>query len=186
MVELLAQRLLYTFIMLNRLRFVLVCLLALALPVQGFAAATMLFCVGGSHHRGTAQVGNPLIMGGDHDVGTSHEHPAGTPAHAHVGNHSSDAASPHDDSAQTSASSEAGQTLQLASTVGSKSNGKSVVKVDGKCSACSACCASVALPSALMVFQPVKADSPLVAIVTSAALGFLTDGQDRPPRTFLA
>ncbi|MDO9002567.1 MAG: hypothetical protein Q7V20_03805 [Aquabacterium sp.] len=70
--------------------------------------------------------------------------------------------------------------------MGSKSNDKSVVKVDGKCSACSACCASVALPSALMVFQPVKADSPLVAIVTSAAVGFLTDGQDRPPRTFLA
>jgi len=161
-VELLAHRVLYTLIMLHRLRIVFVCLLALALPVQGFAAATMLFCAG-DHHHGAVAPGASSAMGSDHaDLAT-------TAAHLPV--HSQNAASPHD---------------QHASNAGPHSPGKSLAKVDGKCSACSACCTSVALPSALMAFQPVKADAPLVASVTRALVGFLPDGQDRPPRTFLA
>jgi len=73
-----------------------------------------------------------------------------------------------------------------ASSVEAHSHGEPVAKQDGKCSACSACCISVVLPTTLVAFQPVKVGSPLVAIVPSASAGFLTDGQDRPPRPFLA
>lgn len=128
--------------MLNRLRIVLVCLLALALPLQGFAAATMLFCVGG-HHHGAAVQGAGSAVASDH-------------VHLH------------------------------ASSVNPQSHDKSVAKLDGKCSACSACCTSVALPTTVVDFLPVKVGSPLVAIVASASVGFVTDGQDRPPRSFLA
>jgi hypothetical protein len=81
---------------------------------------------------------------------------------------------------------EAGHAHQHASKMDPHSHGKSVAKLDGKCSACSACCTSVALPTTLVAFQPVKVGSPLVAIVPSASAGFLTAGQDRPPRPFLA
>lgn len=163
--------------MLTRLRIILVCLLALALPVQGFAAATMLFCVGGSHHRGSALVAS-AEMGGGQEGGGLHKHPVGTPAHEHAASH---------DEAGEKASADAATALdsQRASSSTPDLEAKSMAKVEGKCSACSACCASVAIPSTLIAFQPVKADSPLVAIVTSAAVGFLTGGQDRPPRTFL-
>lgn len=146
----LGHRLLYTAIMLNRLRIVLVCLLALALPVQGFAAATMLFCAGGHHHGAVAR-------GAVSEMGGTREHAA-----------------------------EAGHAHHHASGVDLHSHGQSVAKLDGKCSACSACCTAVVLPTTLVAFVPVKVRSPLVAIVPSASAGFLTDGQDRPPRPFLA
>lgn len=156
--------------MFKRLRIVLVCLLVLALPVQGFAAATMLFCAGGHHHRVAEAIGGEMTLSG-------HEHAHG---HSHVGVSHLDS---HDHLA--SAVPDAGHDHEHAMG-DSHSHGKSLSKLDGKCSACAACCTSVALPTTLTVFQPMKADSPLVAVVTTSSVGFLTDGQDRPPRFFLA
>ena len=55
-----------------------------------------------------------------------------------------------------------------------------------KCSACVSCCASAVLPMALLKF-----DSPALAEFFAPPMPclvavFMTDGQERPPRTFLA
>lgn len=178
-IERAAKGLIYTLGMFARLRVILVCLLTLALPVQGFAAATMLFCVGSSHHRGAAQVANLVAMSGVHEGGSMHEHPPGTLAHGHVGER-------QEGDANASAHADTDHAQHHGSSAKLDSQGKSAAKVEGKCSACSACCASVALPSTLKTFEPTKADSPLVATAISAAAGFFTDGQDRPPRISLA
>lgn len=171
--------------MLKRLRIFLVCLLALALPVQGFAAATMLLCAGGHHHGPAALVALPASLGlGLHGQGL-HHHPTGTAVHEHAGAHVH-ADSPGQDDHHGSLLSEVEQGRPHASDAAAHAHGKSLSKLDGKCSACAACCTSVALPTTLVAFQPVKAASPQVAVVPTSSVGFLTDGQDRPPRFFLA
>lgn len=56
----------------------------------------------------------------------------------------------------------------------------------GKCSACSACCMSVAMPTSAIQFEPLKTNSELVVVEFSTHPVFLTDGPERPPRTILA
>lgn len=172
--------------MLKRLRIILVCLLALALPVQGFAAATMLFCAGGHHHGSEVSAGGVGTLNSSQGDITVHQHSPGTPAHEHADGH------PHGDVGDldqhdhlATVQSDAGHDHQHASG-DTHAHGKSLSKPDGKCSACAACCTSVALPTTLAAFRAVKADSPLVPVVTTSSVGFLTDGQDRPPRFFLA
>lgn len=52
-----------------------------------------------------------------------------------------------------------------------------------KCSACAACCVGAALPAAPLLFAAAApADAP-AALRAVGAVGFLTDGPERPPRT---
>lgn len=53
------------------LRLLLAWIVMFAIPIQGFAAATMLYCGPGMAHQGQAAV-------------AEHRHPAGTPAHEHA------------------------------------------------------------------------------------------------------
>ena len=146
-------------------RLLVVWLLALALPVQGFAAATMLHCAGG-HHDGAASV----AAGG-------HDHVMHMRASDAVGEISSMPS--HDGSAPSVSSVE----IDKASSTAATKHPKVVLS---KCSACAVCCAVVYLPTAALAFPPsVPAEMP-ATFESQAPAAFFTDGPDRPPRLFLA
>lgn len=54
-----------------------------------------------------------------------------------------------------------------------------------KCSVCAACCVGAALPAAALVFAPAMPAGVPSSFFSIGAVGFLTDGPDRPPRLFL-
>lgn len=127
------------------LKFALAWILALALPMQALAAATMLHCAQG-----------PL--------------PQAAPAlHAHVGHHDAAAA-------------EAGMAHDTAAHhVGNADD-------DGThhCSACAACVAGAALPSAASVTLPIDAAGAQLVPPVSRECSVVLAGLERPPRSHLA
>lgn len=140
----------------------MVWLLALAIPVQGLAAATMVHC-GSSHQR---------------------MHAAVAPGHSHAGSHhalerqhamdhgavAADAADHHHASV-AEAAAEPDKYSELAQY---------------KCSACGACCSVAAMPGfSLTVPEPTPVVQWQVAHCL-ARFGFVTDGPERPPRLILA
>ena len=150
--------------MLRILRIVLLWLVALAVPVQGLAAATMLHC--GPAHAAADTVG----------AGPSRGSHVGADAsfHVHAVDHQHDDGDAADPDAQSTDADAAGKTAAELHKL-SKSS----------CASCSACCAATALPAV-----PILLDSPLLAGSVPAARSvsaavFLTDGPERPPRAFL-
>lgn len=117
-------------------------LLLFALPLQGYAAATMLHCGAGHQRTVAAAASNPVA---------THHHEAGQ-AHAH--------------------------------TAVSDATPADLAK--SKCSACAACCMGTALPAAALVFEPFEPAPAPLSFVSTPAIGFVTDGPDRPPRLLLA
>ena len=78
------SQLLYTARVIAKLRVVLICMIVLAMPVQGIAAATMRFCApGGQSHAGHGAIAQ-----------TAHHHAsaAASTAHRHHPSHAADAA----------------------------------------------------------------------------------------------
>ena len=99
----------------SRFRYLLLCLMMLALPLQGFAAASMLYCGMGAGHTAKAKQMN---MSSSHytmadAMGMQHDH------------------SKHDKIAQTDEQSPDGQ--------------KQLPDATHKCGACSACCNIIAI-----------------------------------------
>lgn len=138
-------------------RFLLLCLMAIALPVQGFAAAGMKHC-GPMHDRMQAAMAAQAVH---HDDGHVHHHDADGAPQGHDGG--ADAAD-HAPAAEKSRAATAAV----------------------KCSACAACCVALGLPaSALQLPQP-PAEGLQPPLVTAEAAAFLTGGLERPPRTVLA
>lgn len=137
-------------------------LIALALPIQGVAAATMLHC-------GATPAQQPASA---HE-GHSHHHQHGShayggasaAAHDEGGHHHADP-SPVDDAASAVSHHHAG--------------GKS------SCSACASCCSAAALPAMPIVLASQTPAEPVFAIPRLPVVVFLTDGPERPPRTILA
>ena len=136
----------------------LIWLLALALPVQGVMAATMVFCGPNHHDRAAAAAvahdADPAHR--SHDVAANSHHEA---ADGQAGNSASDEAETPDKFAQSA--------MQ-------------------KCSVCASCCSAAAIHDAvpkLPVFEPVAAD---FAAMAPAVESFAADGPDRPPRHVLA
>ena len=151
--------------MIASVRILVVWLLTLALPVQGFAAATMLHCAGGHHDSAAA------VTAGGHDH-ASHMH-----ASEAVGEMPS--MDSHDGPAPSASSAE----IDKASSPAATNHPKVVL---GKCSACAVCCAAAYLPTAVLGFSPsVPAEMP-ATFESQAPAVFFTDGPDRPPRLFLA
>lgn len=109
-------------------RILLTWLIALALPVQGWAASTMSVC-GPSHSRMVA---------------------AAVDAHAHHGMAHVDADAP---------------------------------PADLSCSACAWCCSLLALPAAAAFEAADELRAPALPMAAAAQAVFLTEGQERPPRT---
>jgi len=149
---------LYTFAMAFRFRSALMWLLLLALPLQGFAAATMINC-GPNHHRMMASSGA--------EPTETHEHLSGGERHHEMG---MAADHDHDEAASAEVSGE----------------GLSLPHLDKlmkfKCNACAVCCMGAAMPTAAFTFEP---PPPAIApefFVPSSHVGFVTDGPDRPPR----
>ena len=135
-------------------------LLLLALPLQGYAASTMLNC-GPNHHRmRDASVGSQADSS-DHAAHGRYQHPT-------------DAANP-DEMAASGDHTDDGNSLHHLSKLSKF-----------KCSACAACCMGVALPPpplAFLSFPPASAPTPNVS---APHVDFVSSGLDRPPRLFLA
>jgi hypothetical protein len=139
------------------IRIVLVWLLALALPVQGFASAAMAHC-GQSH-----QQMHPAGAGAGH----SHGNGAAAPHHHDTASAgaATHAASPQHEAAQLAKFTDLGQY---------------------KCSACASCCSAVALPTGMPdVPEPATPPAVFAPDVPSVA-DFAVGGPDRPPRTEVA
>ena len=141
-----------------RLRLALTWLLLLALPLQGFAAATMINC-GPNHHRmmGAAMADTPEVQ--RHGVGGQHPHEMSVAAGHHEGaSNDGDAPSVH--------------------------HLDKLMKF--KCSACAACCMGAAMPTAGLVITAVPPAMTTASFVSTPHADFLSDGLDRPPRLLLA
>lgn len=144
------------------LRLIITCLLAGALPWQGVAAATMLWC-GGSPLATLASPADeaPAAHGHAHHP-DGHAHPPGAPLHGHAEMSSDhpaalDAGLPdgHDDAA--------------AGPHG--------------CVTCAACCAAAALPAMPVKLPPPPLTQGALALAPQAGVpAFVTDGPERPPR----
>lgn len=141
----------------SRFRTALMWLLLLALPLQGFAAATMINC-GPNHHRmaSAAMAATP----------DAHEHAASGQHH-----HPMDAASDHHDAASNDSDAPSVHHLDK------------LMKF--KCSACAACCMGAAMPTADVAFKAFPPAMTPDSLVLTSHVGFVTDGPDRPPRLSL-
>lgn len=145
------------------LRFLIVWLMAVALPLQALASATMLHC-GPSHERmqgsrssAGADALSPHVHGPSL-AAASDDHDVVVASAGHAGSQSADAAQPD----------------------------KRADPGQYKCSACAACCSIGALPSlALAVPSPAVAPTVFFAVVPTVG-AFAAAGPERPPRIVLA
>lgn len=142
--------------MFRMLRTLLIWLLALALPVQGVMAATMVFC-GPNHHDRAAAVA--------HDADAAHQ-PHDVAAHSHH-----EAA---DGQAQNTAANE------------SAAPDKFVQSDMQKCSVCASCCSAAAIHDTVPKLPVLEPAAAAFAALASAVEPFAADGPDRPPRHLLA
>ena len=131
-------------------------LLALAVPAQGFAAASMLNC--GLGHHGT-------VSG---QVRADHHHDA----HGHDGAAAADA-------------DEAGEKVASSDAEAAPAHGLHKNKTRS-CSACASCCTAAAPPSAVPTFEAVPAPDVFQPLTSPGVAAFLTSGPQRPPRSLLA
>ncbi|MEW6703647.1 MAG: hypothetical protein AB1430_02200 [Pseudomonadota bacterium] len=138
------------------LRAVLVLLLAAALPLQGWAAATMLAC-GPSHHR----------MAGAQVQAQGHHHQQEAAVHERSAHQHEAAAS----AADRDATAGPGSLHALAKF---------------KCSACAACCVTAALPASVPAFTTEDVARFVAHSVPDAQAVFLTGGVEPPPRILIA
>lgn len=134
-------------------------LLALALPLQGFAAVTQLSCVPQIQHviAATEAVEN--------SAHSHHQMSVDSVEHAH-----------HQVNVQ----------VDEAVTPAHEQNDQTHAHANAKCSACAVCCIGVAmlpgLPD-LLVFPLVS--TPVVSSPSSPFFGFIPDGIKRPPKPSL-
>jgi len=138
-------------------------LLMFSLPLQGYAAATMLNC-GPNHHQ-------MWVAAATATTATVSHHDSGEAQHEHH-------------RAQTTAGDPAPD-----ASVDVADDGAFVHHLNKlskfKCSACAACCVGAALPTSSLEFLPF---APVVATdcsILAEHVGFFTDGPDRPPRLSL-
>lgn len=155
--------------MLRLFRIALLWLAALAVPVQGFAAATMLHC--GPGHAGMDAAAMQM-----HEAPQGHADGSAQAEHASGHQHGDDGSSGDLDT-QAVAPDDSG-------------TGKSVTDLHqlakSKCASCASCCSAPALlPTPISLGSPALGESVIVARPGSAAV-YLTGGPERPPRSFLA
>ena len=142
--------------MVSRFRSAVMWLLLLALPLQGYAAATMLNC-GPNHHR--------IMAAAIAEPDEAHEHTA-------AGQHHHDTGMADGQHEVTSVDGN-GDTPPLPHL-------DKLVKF--KCNACAVCCTGAALPTAIFAFEPFPPAMAPESFVPTSHAGFVTDGPDRPPR----
>lgn len=144
--------------MLRILRITLMWLVVLAIPAQGYAAAAMVGC-GPGHHSMLAAPSHADAMA-ERDA----------PIHAFDASLEADSDPHHAGSAE----SDHGQLT--------KSHGSAAKGAKGSCSPCASCCVVAALPTTVMVFEPLPLVDFFVPLAPRSVASFVTDGLDRPPR----
>ncbi len=140
-------------------RLLLIWLMALALPVQGFAAAAGRHCAAG-HER--AQVATVVAATGSEAVQRAHD------GYQAMHGHAAADAGHHSDAAP-----DGGKASPLTADT-------------TKCSACAACCAALALPAGPIVLPAPVLGTAVALPAVVAAASFVPGGLDRPPRALAA
>ncbi len=146
-------------------RALLVWCLALAIPVQGIAAAAMQHC-GAMHSQQQQQAAVALS---DHHAGHAHAHRAhglAADGHGHHGPAEPGVTGAHSDL----------QPNALGATDLAKS----------KCSACASCCSAVALLGVMPSVEVVRQHATRYPPLSSKFEPIVVAGPERPPRPFLA
>ena len=151
----------------RHLRFVLLWLLALALPVQGLASAAMLHCAG-SHERMHALQGDAGLVAGA----------VGARVSADVATHHG----AHDDGHPTMAAAQDGHDLDP----GRKAGDPLADQGKYSCSACAACCSAFALSGSVPTLATPDFAPTVFAALAYAADAFAAEGPERPPRLLSA
>lgn len=174
-----------------RLRTLLICLLMLALPVQGWAAAGMLYCgsQGTAGHGAAAHSHGPARDGGHpHEQASSapsHDHAQAQHTHSHTHAHPSPAAAgeaghaAHHPHAAHADDRHAAAGDALAMTGGPEGDTSTTVG----CTVCAACCGATAVTSPALFPTVTTVSRTHVAGRLALHLDFLTDGPRRPPRS---
>ena len=150
----------YTLPMFARFRCVVMWILLLALPLQGFAAATMINC-GANHHRMLAASASAATEVHEHAMSGHHQHEADLAGDMH-------AAAVDDDEHGASLAHHLDKLTKF------------------KCSACAVCCMGAAMPTAALVIASFPPTMTTALFVSTPHADFVSDGLDRPPRLFLA
>ena len=165
------RRRVYNWLMGKSFQRVLACLLMLAIPLQGFAAAAMRNCVPG--HHGDAARADAHASAHVHAAAQDHDHAA----HVHHGD------AGHDDQAAPDAAGDyaAGDRVTQPSA-----NSAHEQFAKGKCSACATCCSAAAIISATAVPAVFAAGTAPLLVAPGLDVSFITDGPSRPPRSTLA
>ncbi|MBN8488798.1 MAG: hypothetical protein J0M20_13890 [Burkholderiales bacterium] len=137
------------------LRWLLISLLVLTLPLKGLAAAGYMVC--GPKHSGSSVA--------------QHQHAAGTPADHHH--------------AELSDSLAAAQAVMDEAQAEATAVVKAAMPADMKCTQCAPCCGAVAPHAEAFVLATEVNANTVLAQVRSLDLGGGTDRLERPPRSFL-
>jgi hypothetical protein len=131
-------------------------LLAIALPLQGVSAATMLACGAGQHtHAGS-----------------------GVARHSHAGLIAARHADAHDVDAISHEHAGIEHTRPRKTDLADD--------VAHKCSACASCCLNAAVPTEAVLFDSLRLPDLFAPLVEVTLPAYLTEGLERPPRFFLA
>lgn len=141
-----------------RIRAVLTVLVVLAIPVQGFAAATMLPC--GPVHERMAGGAVGVHAHAAATVAHGHDHHVGVMAHGPAAHGSLDVATP-----------DRAPFAPLA---------------DVKCSACATCCTVSAIPAAPLIVAFDRAASEAIPSRHQPSVDFVVERLEPPPRNRLA
>lgn len=175
--------------MVSVLRILWICLLALALPMQGMAAATMAFCGAAGQHPLSGQASASVSA---HETGQTARamgqqqhsplHQACAAEHGMHHTDHADVAGP--DSAQAGDMPVAD--IAVADIPAAEITPNSQHDAGHTCSACASCCAAAALPvrALKLAALDVSAVQPIAQLVNVHA--FATDAPERPPRAMLA
>ena len=153
-------------------RFVVIWLVALAIPAQGMAAAVMIHC-GPAHGGVQAAQPNRLALSGLSQVAHA-EHAA----HGHASHLAPDAGA-GSDSGHSATSPDGSGTAQADKVADPAKDAKATYQ---KCSACASCCGGLALPSTLFKMPSIDAAHEVTVVSPSEAASVVIDGPERPPR----
>lgn len=146
-------------------RFLLTCLLLVAMPLQGYAAATLLVC-GASHDSLYVSVAQATAD----PIQAEHLH-SGEPSH------------PHEVSATSAGKASADEAAQAQAVPGVPSPHAAA---HFKCNACGPCCPGAALATEVVLNLAPLARSADFPDLTSNHLSPTLGGLDRPPQSILA
>lgn len=157
------------------MRVLVVWLVAMALPVQAFAAGAMLHC-GPMHERMGAVGAAPVAQ---HD--TTHRHSVAAPAAGEPVHHAHGAPSPAELGAPMPGPGPGDPTAGAPGHAGAEPTAATPLG-DHQCSVCAACCVALALPATTATLPARPVEALFAALTLPAPPSFVPSGLDRPPR----